>query len=257
MNTPIHILIVDDDKRMTQTLTDILTVAGHETESANSAPEALEKVKSKAFDCILTDVRMPEMDGVAFHKVLRKEQPGIPVVLMTAYAADEMIQRGLEEGIIGVLSKPLNISQLLGFFSALAKHRTIAIVDDDPNFCKTLSDILNTHGFTTTLETNPHADMNLLATDAQVVLLDMKLNSISGLDIFKHIKHDFPDLPIVLVTAFRKEMEDSVRIALDNSAFTCLYKPLEIEELLKLLEKLQRERLRSVISTSQGSTLYR
>ena len=192
MRNQTKILIVDDDKRMTQTLCDILSISGYQVEIAHSAPEALEKVKAKDFDCVLTDVRMPEMDGVAFHKVLRKERPGIPVVLMTAYAADEIIQRGLEEGIIGVLSKPLNIAQMLGFFSALAKHKTIAVVDDDPEFCKTLGDILNVHGFTVAQETDPHADMNLLAMDAQVILLDMKMNSISGLQIFKNTQTGFP-----------------------------------------------------------------
>ncbi len=60
------------------------------------------------------------------------------MVLMTAYAADDLIQQGLEAGVVGVLDKPINIVQLLGFFSTLAKNRTLAIVDDDPEFCKTL-----------------------------------------------------------------------------------------------------------------------
>jgi DNA-binding NtrC family response regulator len=247
MMNPLSILIVDDDKRMTQTLMDILSVAGHQPEFANSAQDALEKLKAREYDSILTDVRMPDMDGVAFYKVLHKEKPGIPVVLMTAYAADGVIQHGLGEGIIGVLPKPLNIAQLLSFFSTLSKHRTIAIVDDDPSFCETLGDILKHHGFTVSLQTDPHADIDLLATDAQVVLLDMKLNCITGLDILKKVKAGFPELPVVLVTGYRKEMEESVRIALEHSAFTCLYKPLEIEEVLEMLEKIQRDHLRSVI----------
>ncbi len=251
MKNRLNILIVDDDQRMTSTLADILSTAGYTTDQASSASMALEKVNQKDFDCVLTDFRMAEMDGVAFHKFLHKEKPGLPVVLMTAFAADEIIQRGLEEGVVGVLNKPLDISQMLGFFAALAEHQTIAIVDDDSAFCKTLGDILNKRGFITEIETNPHANMNLLASDAQVVMLDMKLNSITGLDILKGIRKSYPELPVLLITGYRAEMEESVRIAMENSAFACLYKPLEIKELLRLLEDFQLKRLRSAITESQ------
>jgi two-component system, NtrC family, response regulator HydG len=251
MKNRLKILIVDDDQRMTSTLSDILSTAGYSTDQASSAILALEKIKEKDFDCILTDFRMPGMDGVAFHKFLHKEKPGLPVVLMTAFAADEIIQRGLEEGVVGVLNKPLDISQMLGFFAALAEHQMIAIVDDDPAFCKTLGDVLNKRGFATEIETDPHANMNLLASDAQVVMLDMKLNSINGLDILKGVRKSYPELPVLLITGYRAEMEKSIRIAMENSAFTCLYKPLEINELLRLLEDFQLKRLRSAITESQ------
>jgi DNA-binding NtrC family response regulator len=194
---------------------------------------------------------MPEMDGIAFHRFLHKEKPGLPVVLMTAFAADEIIQRGLEEGVVGVLNKPLDISQMLGFFAALAEHQTIAIVDNDPAFCKTLGDILNKRGFSTVIQTNPHENMDLMVSEAQVVMLDMKLNSISGLDVLKKIRKGHPELPVLLITGYRTEMEESIRIAMENSAFTCLYKPLEIEGLLNLLEVFQLKRLRSAITESK------
>jgi two-component system, NtrC family, response regulator HydG len=251
MKNKLSILIVDDDQRMTSTLADILTVAGYTTDQASSASMALEKVNQKDFDCILTDFRMPEMDGVAFHKFLHKEKPGLPVVLMTAFAADEIIQRGLDEGVVGVLNKPLDITQMLGFFAALSKQQMIAIVDNDPGFCKTLGDILNKRGFFTEVETDPHANMKPLMSDAQVLLLDMKLNSISGLDLLKTVKKYHPELPVLLITGYRAEMEESIRIAMENSAFTCLYKPLEIKELLRLLEDFQLKRLRSAITESQ------
>ena len=253
MSKKTRLLIVDDDQRMTRTLADILTVSGYEIEQAGSAKIALAKIEEHNFDCVLTDVRMPEMDGVTFHGLIHEEHPGIPVVLMTAYAADEMIQRGLDEGVIGVMQKPLDISQMLGFFSALAQHRTIAIVDNDPAFCKTLGDILNKRGFTSITETNPHADLDLFLSDSQVVLLDMKLNSISGLEVLKGIKKRYPELPVLLVTGYRDEMEESIKLAMKFSAFTCLYKPLEITNLLQMLGQLQLTRLRNVITEAKNS----
>ena len=247
MNPKLNILVIDDDQRMTHTLRDILTISGHEVICADSAKIGIEILEKQKFDCVLTDVKMPEMDGVSFFSILHKKQPGVPVVLMTAYAADEVINQGLEEGIIGVLNKPLDISHLLDFFSTLAKHRTVAIVDDDPVFCKTLEDILNKRGFSVSTISDPHSNIKPLAAESQVILLDLKLNSITGLDVMRNIRKVYKDLPVVLITAYRNEMVDSIKIALENSAFTCLYKPLEIPELVQTLTNFQLARLRDAL----------
>ncbi len=247
MNQKLRILIVDDDHRMTRTLADILSMAGHTAVEASSGPEALAKIRTQVFDCVLTDVRMPDMNGVEFHRQLRLAQPGLPVMLMTAYAADEIIRQGLEEGVVGVFDKPLDINYLLGFFASLAKNRTITLVDDDPAFCKTLGDILQQRGFRVAQISDPHTDVEVMASDAQVILLDMKLNSRSGLEVLKEIRARHPSLPVLLVTGYRQEMAAAIQAALEISAFTCLYKPLEIEALLQTLAQFQLERLRDAI----------
>jgi CheY-like chemotaxis protein len=71
---------------MAKTLVDILKVKGYETDSATSGPEALEKVRSRRFDSVLTDIKMPEMNGVDLHRLIKQAQPDLPVVLMTAYS---------------------------------------------------------------------------------------------------------------------------------------------------------------------------
>lgn len=249
MNAKLRILVVDDDKRMTRTLADILRLAGYEVVESASAEDAIEKVHSQAFDCLLTDVRMPGMDGVELHKCLQQERPGLPVVLMTAFTSDEILQRGMEQGVVGVLNKPLDISHMLGFFSSLAKHRTVAIVDDDPNFCQTLGDILSQRGFKVKQITNPHVDIDLMAYDSQTILLDMKLNSITGLDVLKSVRERYPELPVLLLTGYRQEMAETIKAALDSNAYACLYKPLEIPALLDTLTGIQLDRLRNAIGS--------
>ena len=233
--------------RMTRTLADIFSTTGHQPVEANSGVEALEKARKQHFDCVLTDVRMPGMDGVELHRQLRQVQPGLPVVLMTAYASDEIIHKGLGEGVVGVFDKPLDISTLLGFFSSLASQRSIVVVDDDPDFCKTLGDILQQRGFNVRLVCDPHADVELMTAEAQVILLDMQLDGVSGVDVLKQIRQHYPDLPVLMVTAYRKEMTSAIQAAMEIHAFTCLYKPLEIPALLQTLSDFQLKRLRKVI----------
>ena len=247
MNQKISILIVDDDRRMTRTLGDILALSGYEVTEAVSGAEALEKAGSMTFDCVLSDIKMPEMDGVELHRRLRELQPGLPVVLMTAYAADELIRQGLDEGVAGVIDKPLDINYLLGFFTSLTKNRTVVIVDDDEAFCKTLAGILTHRGFKVVHITDPHVDMKSIIIYAQVILLDLKFNGISGLDVLKDIRKNNPILPVLMVTGHRHEMEASIEAALQINAQACLYKPLEIPKLLGMLAQLQKERLRGLL----------
>lgn len=248
MNSKLRILIVDDDRRMTRTLSDILTMSGYEVSEACAGPEALEMIARQTFDCVLTDIKMPEMDGVEFHRQLSKIRPGLPVVLMTAYAAEATIGQGLEEGVVGVFEKPLNMTHLLGFFASLAKHHTVAIVDDDPAFCKTLAGILQQRGFSVTQITDPHLDIDSIVSASQIVLLDLKLNSINGLDMLRDIRARYPGLPVLLITGFRQEMKEVIQDALEINATACLYKPLEIPALLQMLSSVQLKRLRGVLA---------
>ncbi len=249
MNQALKILVVDDDPRMTQTLTDILALSGHEALQAWSGPEALEKARAQNFDCILTDIKMPNMNGVELHRLLRESQIGLPVVLMTAYATDDLIAQGLQEGAAGVFDKPLNINRLLNFFSSMAKNQMVVVVDDDPLFCQTLDDILKSRGFKAHQVTDPRDTLDKITQDAQVILLDLKLNGINGADVLKDIRKDNPTLPVILVTGYREEMAAVIKNALEIGAITCLYKPLEIPQLLQMLAEVQKNRLRALIET--------
>lgn len=118
MSEKVSILIVDDSPAMTQTLVDILEAVGYSVRSAHSGREALKVVAQQPIDMVLTDVRMPDMNGVELYRGLRKTHSEVIVFLMTAYAADDIIQDGLEEGIQTILTKPLDIDFLLAMFSA-------------------------------------------------------------------------------------------------------------------------------------------
>ena len=243
MSDELRILVVDDDRRMARTLVDICLVKGFRAEAAHSGPEALVKVSQSEWDCVLTDIKMPEVNGVELCRAIKEVQPDIPVVLMTAYSADSLVREGLQEGAVAALAKPLDLALLLAFFSFLRQERSIVIVDDDPAFGKTLGDILQVRGFGVTALTDP---LNLVGglTDAgEVLLLDMKLEGSTGLEVLRQVRERFPHLPVIVVTGFRQEMACAIETALEISASACLYKPLEIEKLLGLLDQIRHRQL--------------
>ncbi|MBS1251656.1 MAG: Response regulator receiver protein [Anaerolineales bacterium] len=121
MTAQAHILIVDDNPSMTKTLADVLAAKGYVVHAAYSGAEALKILHDQPVDIMLTDVRMPDLNGVELYREIRKTGTLPLTFLMTAYAADDIIQEGLEEGIKTVLTKPLDIDFLLTLLSAAVR----------------------------------------------------------------------------------------------------------------------------------------
>ncbi len=130
MNKEVHILIVDDDRSMAKTLADIFRSKGYLARPANSAKEALKKIEKGKIDCVLSDIRMPEVSGVELCRAIKEKNPELPVVLMTAYSDDRLLKESLEEGALAVLPKPLDIHALLYLFPSLHKEHSVAIADE-------------------------------------------------------------------------------------------------------------------------------
>ena len=103
---------------MAKTLADIMGIKGFEVYAAYSGMEALAVLQSRPIDILLTDVIMPDMNGVELYRKTKKIYPKLNTILMTAYAADDIINQGLAEGIKTVLTKPLDIDFVLALFSA-------------------------------------------------------------------------------------------------------------------------------------------
>ena len=80
------ILVVDDKEMMRDSLQVILTRAGHEVITCDSAIRALDKVMNFPFEIIISDLKMPKMDGLGFLDELKKLGLQVPVIMMTAYA---------------------------------------------------------------------------------------------------------------------------------------------------------------------------
>jgi CheY-like chemotaxis protein len=118
------ILIVDDNPSMAAALADILVIKGYETYVVSSGAEALQVLRDHPVDVLLTDVIMPEMNGVSLYRQTRQAYPHLTTVLMTAYAADELIQQGMAEGIKTVLTKPVDIDFLILLLSTFKKLKS-------------------------------------------------------------------------------------------------------------------------------------
>jgi CheY-like chemotaxis protein len=118
MSEVFTILLVDDNPDITSVLADILQVKGYVVHATNSGAEALLLLREHPVDLLLTDIRMPGMNGLQLSRAARQNYPDLSIIFITAYAADDLIQQAMAEGVKTVLTKPLDMKFLLQVLSA-------------------------------------------------------------------------------------------------------------------------------------------
>jgi len=112
------LLVVDDSATMRQllcmTLTRVEGITQANITEAYDGEDALDKVKSGNFDLVLTDIRMPRMDGLEFIRKVRSElnEQALPIIIISTKGADEDVKTGMNLGASGYLSKPVSMARL-------------------------------------------------------------------------------------------------------------------------------------------------
>ena len=239
------ILIVDDNASLCQTMSFILGRKGYAVATARDGLEALARVKEKPYNIIFMDIKMPLMDGVETYKRIKKVRPKAVVVMMTAYAVEDLIQEALQEGAYDIIYKPLDIEKMLALIERAKNNNRgalIMVVDDDPGTCIPLKNILSKRGYKAcTAYTGEEAIAMARKKDHDIIFIDVKLPTINGLETYLAIREINPEAVVIMMTAYRQEVAELVEEALKNDAYTCLYKPLDMEELLRLVDEIREE----------------
>jgi DNA-binding NtrC family response regulator len=107
-----RILVIEDDEEMKSLLEDFLTEEGYEADSANNGSEAFGKLARKPFDLVITDIRMPGLTGLDILSAVKKFQPEMPVIVITAFGGEEVHRRSMARGADGYLEKPIHFHKL-------------------------------------------------------------------------------------------------------------------------------------------------
>ena len=111
MNTR-RILIVDDLQDVRDMLSEILGALGYEAQTANDGTEALAKLESDPFDMVISDVKMPTMDGLSLLKSVKQRSPDFPVLLIAGHQSSTAVGEAVHYRADGFLQKPFRIGQL-------------------------------------------------------------------------------------------------------------------------------------------------
>lgn len=107
-----NILLVDDDEDLLEIMVERLKMRGMTVKSAKTAAEALVLIEQETFDVMIIDFMLPGTDGLQAIKLIRDKQPGLRIILQTAYATIEKEEEALAMGAWDVIEKPADLDRL-------------------------------------------------------------------------------------------------------------------------------------------------
>jgi len=253
MSEKLKILVVDDNEDFCRNVTDILEMQDYEMESTSNGFKALELVKQNGFDLVLMDVKMPVMNGVEAFMKIKELVPGTPVIMVTAFAVEDLIREALREGAYGFLRKPLDFEQLFELIAqATGKGALILVADDDEDLCANINEVLSDHGYRVSVA----YDGNMAVEKAEknhfdIMLIDLKMPVLNGLETYLAIRECRPDVVAIIITGYRQEMSELAQRALQEGVYACLEKPLDMEKLMSLLARIKEQKNKGALKKPQ------
>ncbi len=196
-----RVLVTDDNVPFAENLCEILEDAGHQVVIAASGEEALRRVKETSFDVMLSDMRMPEMGGAELVHRVRRLDPGLPALVITAFTRDNDLASARQEGLLAVLPKPVPIAALLALIACARRDGLVAVVEDDGKLLDNLTEVLRDHGFATVTASTVLETTHLGAVAPFAALVDLRVTGGPDGEAMRALLARYPGIPTLVMTA--------------------------------------------------------
>jgi two-component system, NtrC family, response regulator HydG len=220
-----RVFIIDDDRDHAESIADVLSMRGLETELAFSGEAGLARFREAQFDIVFMDVKLPGMNGVETFFEFRKIRPDVKVMMMTGFSLEQLVAQAVENGALGVLRKPFEIKDLLDVLEHVKPRGMVLVADDDPEFAESLEPILLAHGYRVEIASSGAEALEKAAQEGvNCLILDLKMPVLSGLEVYLKLKESGRTLPTIFVTGFPGER---------NLALAHLQRPIDQDVLMK------------------------
>ncbi|KAF0246164.1 MAG: two-component histidine kinase/response regulator motif-containing, partial [Planctomycetota bacterium] len=261
-----YLLVLEDDEAQRRGLSEMLGGKDVDVTAAGTGGEALKALESKPFDCMVLDLRLPDMTGFDLLGKIR-ENPGLghlPIVVYTGKSLSRKEEAQLRKNAGAIIVKDVNSPERLFNETALFLHRVTAtlpehkrrmlldtlqmdplitdrrvlIVDDDIRNIFALTSVLERHGLKVAYVQNGKEAVELLKSRSQgvdVVLMDIMMPEMDGYEAMRQIRtqDDLKTLPIIALTA--KAMKGDRERCIEAGASDYIPKPVDTEQLLSLV----------------------
>jgi DNA-binding NtrC family response regulator len=273
--TALHVLIVDDDPALLQALPQTLRLRMSEVtvDTAASAAAALDRITARDYDAIVTDIRMPGMDGLTLLAEILARRPDTPTLMITGHGEYDLALRCLRGGAYDFIQKPIDrdhfVASLHRAIEAHALNRRVKdrrlalercagelekiaeklgreearvlIVDDDPALLQALPETLRLRMSGVTVDTADSAVAALeriTARDYDAIVADIKMPGMDGLALLAEILGRRPDTPTLMITG-HGEYDLALR-CLRGGAYDFIQKPIDRDHFVALLYRAIR-----------------
>ncbi|MCC7186492.1 MAG: response regulator [Acidobacteria bacterium] len=108
-----RILVVDDEQAVRDLLAKTLTMADYDVDSAPDGASAIDRLRAVEYDLLITDLKMPGMDGLSVIREARRSAPDLPVIIITGYSTEASAIEAINLGVAGYLTKPFRLPRIL------------------------------------------------------------------------------------------------------------------------------------------------
>ncbi len=215
------ILLVEDEVNILKVLSTALMKEGFDVESAMTGEDALTMMKDKQYDLVLSDYKLPGMNGETLLGKIKSVESALPVILLTAYGTIDLAVQSMKKGAYTFLTKPVNLNILLKTVQDAIRSRDQATKEDMPGHYQ----FLNIIGKARPMQEVYSMIQRVSKTDANVLILG---ESGTGKELiaraihYTSLRSDSPFIPIDCTT-IPTELMESELFGYKKGAFTCAY----------------------------------
>jgi DNA-binding NtrC family response regulator len=248
MNQGNKVLIVEDEEKTRQLMIDTLSALGYNTFGAKDGEEALTLLDQQKMDLVITDIKMPRMNGLSLLESIKTKDANLPVLLITGYNFNYTMEQALQKGADGFLAKPFRIGKIEEAMENLLGHKKpeeerksnpkrILVVDDDEVLRNMLIDTLSSLDYQSIPAEDGEKAWQILQQDSfDLVITDIKMPNMDGITLMKRIKEKDLKTPVIMITAYSSAYPEDK--ALIEGADGYLAKPFRIEKIDELMRNL-------------------
>jgi DNA-binding NtrC family response regulator len=227
------VLIVDDNVALAENLAEILASEGLAAASVATPEAALARVSEGDIAALITDFRLPGMNGADLIAEIRRRGYALPAIVVSAHTDPDTIASSGSAGALLVLPKPVDIGRLIETVGRLrdGAGQPILIVDDNRPFADNLAEGLSAAGHRVV---TAHSIAEALALDAipPVAIIDYRLPDGSGVDLAARLVRHHPRLQILFVSAYTSEINAHREVG-PGLAAPCWEKPVDVSRLVE------------------------
>jgi DNA-binding NtrC family response regulator len=236
-----RILLVDDEPGLRMTLAANFELDGFEVVEADSGEMALDLAKEGNFDVVLTDVRMPGISGVELFKRLRPLRPNLPVILMTAFALEDLIRSALDDGAFTVLPKPFDFTHAAKTLQRAARGPAVLVVDDSQADADAMGEMLKSSGLAVSIVYDGNAALEKVKQGAvDVCVVDMIMPGLTGPQLAQELRKLHEHVSLIGVSG--QANDETMRRFASHGTTWFMRKPFQPTDLVRLIAKVRGEK---------------
>ena len=240
------VLLVEDDEMARRSLKRVIDKEGYETLVASDGEEGLNLFRSEKPAIVITDIRMPRIDGMEVIHTVKDISPSTEIILITAYGDYDTVILALREGALDYLKKPVDLDQLILSLGRarekIAERRKISIktsllvLEDDKNTRDKLARVFEKEGYEVFTGQDGEEGIEIFSErKIDILLVDIKMPKKNGMEVLHEVKKLSKDCEVIMLTGYGDE--DTAIQAMRDGAINYIRKPMDLDQIILAIQK--------------------